>query len=106
MLKDICTNCPYRDRCKRPCKKVRAYIEQDYVGSKEFINPDGDISDMYNNVVERDWPELVENIHLTPREKEMVTLLGKGLSRADICQLLGITRHALRERIYRLNKKL
>ena len=106
MLKDICTNCPYRDRCKRPCTKVKDYIDQDYVGSKEFINSDGDVSDMYNNIVEEEWPELVENIYLTPREKEILTLLGRGLTRADVCQVLDITRNTLRWHIFTLNKKI
>ena len=106
MFKDICTNCPYRDRCKRPCTKVQNYIDQDYVGSKEFINSDGDVSDMYNNIVEEEWPDLKDNIHLTKKEREILNLLGRGLNRSDICQLLNITRKTLRNYIYKLRKKI
>ena len=106
MIKDICTNCPYRDKCKRPCTRVIGYIEQDYIGIKESMNPEGDVSEVYANTVEQEWPELVENIHLTPREKEIVTLLGKGLNRADVSQVLDISRESLRKHLSRMRKKL
>ena len=51
------------------------------------------------------FPEIVSNIYLTPREKEIVTLLRKELSRLQICELLNITREALRKSISRIWRK-
>lgn len=104
--KDICTNCPYRDRCKKPCIRIKDYIEQDYVGSKEYIDSEGDISEVYTNTVEREWPDLKENTHLTKKEKEILSFLGRGLNRSDVCQLLNITKKTLRNHVYNLRKKL
>jgi len=49
--------------------------------------------------------ELSESTYMTPKEKEIITLLGKNLTRDDICQLLNITRNALRQRLNRIRKK-
>jgi DNA-binding NarL/FixJ family response regulator len=49
--------------------------------------------------------EMKENTHLTKREKEILTLSGKGMSRSDICKLLDITRENLRFYIKTLNRK-
>lgn len=51
------------------------------------------------------WDWVAEQTYLTPREKEIVTLLGRGLSRWDVCELLEITRETLRKHIQRIKEK-
>ena len=51
------------------------------------------------------WPEQVEPVWLTPREREIVMLLGRGLNRRDICEVLKITSNSLRVHIFRMRKK-
>ena len=44
-------------------------------------------------------------MRLTEREKEILTLLGKGLSRADVCEVLGMSRNTFRWHYHNLKKK-
>ena len=94
-----CERCEKRDSCTELCSEVLEYVEQDHVTQKEKTIG----VPIYQDY---DWPDLVDNIKLTDREKKIVTLFGFGLSRADVCQVIGIKRHALREALNRLRKKL
>ena len=106
MYKNFCLKCKLRDSCTQLCKEAEDYINQDYVGRREGYFLEGDVSEVFENIPPQDWPELKENTHLTPREREILTLLGRGLNRADVCQVLKITRHTLREHIKNFRKKL
>ena len=46
------------------------------------------------------------NLHLTPKQKEVVALLAKGLSYAEISHRLSITENTLKTHIKRIYKKL
>ena len=50
-------------------------------------------------------PELKSNTHLTRMEKEILTLLGRGLRRSDVCQLLKITPTNLTSHLSNAKKK-
>lgn len=80
------------------CDEAEAFANQDYVQQREVTI--GLVS--YNDI------ELlqIDNTFLTQTEKYIVTLLGKGLSRKDVCQVLEISRLALRAHIARIRKKL
>ena len=92
----LCQDCDKRDRCTELCKEAEEYANQDYVCQKELTIGLPKLKEPL---------ELFSNVYLTKREKEIVTLLGRGLNRADVCQVLNITRSALRINIYRLRKK-
>ena len=93
----LCQECPKKSECVELCVEAELYVAQDHVGRDELPTEDVDC------II--DWPEPIKNIHLTPREMEIVTLLGRGLSRGDICELLDITRNHLRTHINRMYKK-
>ena len=78
------------------CKTAEEYVNRDYVGQKEKL---------IGKVQYGDFLKTISNVYLTKREKEIVTLFGKGLDRTDLCQVLNISRNALRINIYRLRKK-
>ena len=52
------------------------------------------------------WDWVADETYLTPTEKEIVTLLGRGLSRMDVCLVLEITRATLRKHIQRIRNKV
>ena len=92
----LCQDCPKKSECVELCVEAELYVNQDHVGRDELPTEDVDCT--------IDWPDPTKNTHLTPREKEILTLLGRGLNRFDVCQVLGISRHNLRECIRRLKK--
>ena len=92
----LCQECSEKPTCTELCPEAEAYVNQDHVSQRELtigLPRQGKL------------PDLVSNTHLTKKEKEIVTLLGKGLNRSDICQVLDISRVALRNSIKRMRKK-
>ena len=94
----LCSECNHRDLCTSLCPEAELEVSKVEV-------PEREINIGIWPKTAKPIPELKENTHLTPREKEIVTLLGKGLNRADVCQLLGISRATLRKHIERVKKK-
>ena len=92
----LCQECTKRDLCAVLCPEAELYVRQDHVGRDEL--PVG-------LPRPRKWPEFVEHTHLTKREKQIVTLLGQGLERVEICEILEITRENCRKIIQRLREK-
>jgi DNA-binding NarL/FixJ family response regulator len=93
----LCQECSKKLICKELCTEAEAYVDQDHVSQREKTIG----LPKYSK-----FPvDQVSNIPLTKREKEILTLLGKGLCRADVCQLLNITRQQLRVHIANLKKK-
>ena len=91
-----CNDCKDRDTCLELCPEIEKIASQDYLGSNEL--PIG---------LPRHgtWPDMVEQTYLTTREREIVTLLGKGLLREDISELLDMSRVTLRKHMSRIRKK-
>jgi len=92
----LCQDCPTYNSCLKLCPEAEVYVDQDYVGLREL--PIG--LPMYGEM-----PEPISNIPLTKMEKKILTLIGQGLNRSEVCKLLKISRHNLRERLFRLPKK-
>jgi len=95
-MSEFCRTCPARKECNSICPELELHLKQYEVPQRELTvgfprNPAR--------------IEYASGVYLTKREKEIVTLLGKGLTRQDVCQLLEITPHALRERLSKINKK-
>ena len=93
---NFCRSCPKNKTCTELCLNAERYASQDYVPQQELTLPDP-----YST---KKIP-FISATYLTIREKEIVTLMGKGLSRRDISQTLDITRNALRINIHRLKTK-
>lgn len=100
----LCQDCPKKSKCTKLCDEAEAYADQDHISLEEKPVADlefsefGDLSEWTN--------KLLPKVKLSNREKETLTLLGKGLTRADVCKLLEITRENLRDIIRRLRLKL
>ena len=93
----LCETCDKRDQsCAELCPEAETYVSHDNVKQKEKVIGLPRFGKL---------PELKSNTHLTPREKEIVTLLGRGLRRSDVCQLLNITPDTLRKHLSRTRKK-
>ena len=91
-----CFECANRENCQELCDDAEAYANQDHVKPKEL--PIG--LPRYKALI-----VLGSNVYLTRREREILTLLGRGLGRADVCQVLRIKRNVLRWHIHNLRKK-
>jgi len=92
----LCSQCVKRSTCTKLCKEALRYVNQDYMCQKHL--PIGS--------PEPRRFEISESIYLTSREKEIITLLGRGLSRAETSQILVISRDSLRRHICNIRKKL
>lgn len=96
LVKMLCEDCPKKSLCKSPCKELELHLKQIEIPQRELTigNP------VYGGTITPRTP-----IHFTPREKEIVTLLGKGLLREEVCQALNITPNNLRQRLFKLKEK-
>lgn len=92
----LCQDCPNRSSCLKLCKKAKDYVGQNHVVLREL--PIG--LPMYG---ENLW--LISNIPMTKMEKKIVSLIGQGLIRKEVCEILQISRLALRAHLIRLRKK-
>ena len=99
----LCNTCASRNSCATICNKCENYIDQDYVELKETplanieFAKHGDLSEWANN--------LVPNVHLTPTEKQILTLIGLGLTRDEVAQVLDITLLNVRVHLHNVKKK-
>jgi DNA-binding NarL/FixJ family response regulator len=44
-------------------------------------------------------------VHLTPNDRRLIKFIAMGLSRGEICEVMGITRKTYRQYLWRLKKK-
>jgi len=93
----LCQECPHSQFCSSLCPEAEASLKEIEIPQceKTIGLP------RYGK-----FPIIPSDIPMTKREKEIVTLMGKGLSRRQIAELLGIKRESLRASIYRMNKKV
>ena len=63
------------------------------------------LGDDIENMSDENIVIYASDIYLTPREKQIVTLLDYGLSRREVCKALKITRETLRINIHRMKLK-
>ncbi len=92
-----CNDCAKRSKCKKLCPEAEAYASQDHVNLREKT------MELVN--FNENYLDLISNIYLTNKEKQILTLFGYGLSRQDVCQLLNISKGNLRVRIKILKDK-
>ena len=114
----LCDKCSKRSTCKKLCKKAEQYVSQDEVKQRELTVPDlirelpldyvrnlkwiAEETEIMNQKTAIPWRS---GYHLTKTEKQILTLLAKGFSRADVCELMNISRHTLRQHLSNAKKK-
>jgi len=100
-----CGTCKERETCTVLCDQAEDYVNQDYAPKaheEDACDPLG----MDTTMPDDNWFEnIASNVHLTKREKQILRLLGLGLTRKDICYVLEISAHDLEQLIYLLRKK-
>ena len=90
-----CSNCPSRWFCKVLCDPAKWYVGQDHIGGDlpvEFLTP-------------RPLPHIDNPTYLTKTESEIFTLLGRGLTRKEVCKNLKMQGFTLRKHISNVRKK-
>ncbi len=91
-----CQDCSKRHLCIELCPEAEAIVSQDRVPLRELpIGLPG-----YGS-----FPDLISKFNLTKKETEIASLLGRNLSRSDVCQLLNIKRKTLRNHLWKMRKK-
>lgn len=98
----LCQECSKREDCTELCDEAEEYTNQDYVPQREEPIGEG-IENMAEDFSDVD---VVSFIYLTPIEKEIVTLLGRGLSKGDVCEVLKMSNNTLRQHVFRMKQKL
>jgi len=95
-----CETCENRWCCFKLCDEVEAIVNQDHVPQKS-----GSVEIIDSFFIEEIEVPFNSGIELTEREKEILTLLCRNLTRKDIAQYLNISRNAIRWHIFNLRKK-
>ena len=100
-----CSGCTKKRTCTELCPVAEEYVNQDYVPKAHDEDPCDQIG-MDTTMVDYNWfNSIASSVHLTRRERQILRLLGLGLSRQDICYLLEISPHNLEQLIHLLKKK-
>ncbi len=94
-MKSLCQVCKQYRTCKRICELIEAYVNQDYMPLKELAIP---------YPIESTF-EYSSSTYLTKKEKQILTLLGSGLDRREIAEVLKTKRETIRTHIYNIKKK-
>jgi len=95
-MADFCLTCLARGVCESICPELKLHLREIEVKQKELP-----IRFPRRGRVEWAPPPT----KLTKREREIVTLFGKGLSRSETCELLKITKKTLRNNLAKIKKK-
>ena len=96
----LCRNCKDREICKELCPPAETYVSQDEIKEHDLLIGDG-----VEFLKDEDVLEVTEDLPLTPREEEIVTLFRLGATRLQVCEVLNITRDTLRINIHRIRIK-
>jgi DNA-binding NarL/FixJ family response regulator len=93
-----CQECPKKAYCSDLCPEARAYANQDCLTRREYFSfPEAQYSS---------HDEILETLpKLSKTEWKIVTLLKKGLTRREACEILGISRQNLRNVLLRIKRK-
>ena len=93
-----CSSCTSRHFCKELCPDAERIIGVESIPQ----NPNEHLSGL---LPPKPLPHVDNLTHLTTTERKIVTLLGQGLTRAEVCEELEINRVTLRKHLSRAKKK-
>ena len=93
-----CSSCPSRHFCKELCGAAEMYVGIDTIKQ----SPNEHLSGLLPPLP---LPHVENLTKLTKTEKKIVTLLGQGLTRTEVCEMLKINRHSLRNHLYKIKNK-
>ena len=98
MTKTLCEKCHLKPTCKQLCDTAEKYISVEVIPQRRNTCAYND-KQLYISL------EINKPIYLTKTERQILTLLGQGLYRRDIAQILGKTRNSIRWHIHNLKIK-
>jgi len=102
----LCNECPHRNLCTSLCPEAEMYANQDWTDLREItIGMPISISKGHNNIDDKLIHKYLLKLDKLSRKEQVITLLDMHLSRAEICQILGITRDNLKHIIKRISRK-
>jgi hypothetical protein len=94
----LCHECNKRDLCTDLCPEAEVYADQDWGGLKEItIGSPSSFPRGHGDIDGKLVHKYLGKLYKLSRKRQVITLLDKGLTRAEITQLLGITRNNLRQ---------
>ena len=64
------------------------------------------LSQIAGAAARREAAEVLEEVRMTPRESEVIALVGEGLSNKEIAQLLAIASHTVTSHVRKLMERL
>ncbi|MFA5706750.1 MAG: LuxR C-terminal-related transcriptional regulator [Candidatus Neomarinimicrobiota bacterium] len=95
-MSEFCKSCPAKPTCESICPELELHLKESEAPQRELT-----IGLPRHGRVEWSSP----SVKLTKTEREILTLIGKGLSRDDVCQTLNISRQTLRVHVANMKKK-
>lgn len=95
-MEGMCIDCPHKQYCSTLCPEAELYVKQDEVSQQELTIG----TPTYGR-----WPEGREKSLFSKRERQILSRLLEGKTRAQISQELDITRESLKKILQRLTKK-
>ena len=105
----LCNDCPNRSICQTLCPEAILYVNQDNVSLKKLLGAGRvykkKLSDVDLMAVQEE-ENMIDAFFQLPRKKQVLTLLQRRMSRAEIAKVLGITRENVRDVVRRLKKDL
>lgn len=102
----LCRECNNRSTCRTLCPEASVYISKDWVHLRELtVGLDPKQIKAIDSMLEEELSKVTEIFKQLPRERQVETLLARGLDRAKIAKVLEITRKNVRNIINRINKK-
>lgn len=64
-----CNDCSKKSTCTKLCEDFEKYADQEYAGRRETIFHEGDVSEMFANAEQKEWPGTTKSI------KELIFLM-------------------------------
>ena len=94
----LCQECTKKLLCTSLCPEAELYVSQDEIPQRELTIG----MPIY---VDKPWPEPKQKPLFTSMEMRVLDTLLDGRTRNQTAQLLGITRHSVREHLKNIRKK-
>jgi DNA-binding NarL/FixJ family response regulator len=98
-----CGTCFQRETCTTLCDEAEDYVNEEYVPQREMVVDPHVLEQIVPN--ENWFDNIASNVYLTHMERQIVRLLGLGLTRADVCKVLEKKANTLDKAISRLKRK-
>ena len=98
----FCPECPKKAFCSDLCPEALAYSNQDQRPRREYFT----LSEPKWTRSRADFDRPADSPSLSKTERKILTLLKKGLTRVEACEILEISRKCLRSHLHHIRAKI